>query len=64
MGDYSKLTDDQFDTILSSILDKMTGASILSVRGAYELFAEHFNNEVLEIWDEQQENPCHTPTNS
>jgi len=49
---YAKMTDDDFDRILAQILDEMTGEQLLQVPGAYEAFSEHFNNEVLEKWEE------------
>lgn len=49
---YAKMTDDEFDAILAAILDKMDGASILQIPGVYSEIAEHFNNEVLEKWEQ------------
>ena len=47
--DYSKITQEQFDDTLSAIMDQHTGAALLAITGAYEVFSEHFNNEVLEV---------------
>ena len=54
MTDYSKMTDQEFDNILVSILEKMKASELLSISGIYEILSEHFNNEVLEIWESQQ----------
>lgn len=52
-ADYSKLSDEEFDSILAEILSEMSGAQILAVPGAYEVFREEFNNEVLDRWEKR-----------
>ena len=53
---YAKMTDADFDRILTDIVNSHTGEQLIKgVPGAYEVFSEHFNNEVLEKWEE--ENP-------
>ena len=54
---YAKMTDLDFDRILADIVGRLTGPQILEVPGAYEAFSEHFNNEVLEIWEETHTEP-------
>jgi hypothetical protein len=49
---YAKMTDNDFDRILADIIGRLTGPQILAIPGAYEVFAEHFHNEVLEQWEE------------
>lgn len=48
--DFTECTDEEFDTILSDIMDEEKGSSFLSIPGIYELVAEHFNNEILDRW--------------
>src|SRR5690554_3017668 len=55
MADYTLLTDDEFDNRLAEKLDEMPGCAILTIDGVYEHIKEHFNNEVLEEWE--QDNP-------
>jgi len=55
MADYTLLTDDEFDRILADKVDETPGCSLLSIPGVYELLSEHFNNAVLEKWE--QDNP-------
>ena len=52
---YSKLTNDEFYKILCEIMDENRN-SLLDVPGAYEIFSEYFNNDVLERWEQRQEN--------
>lgn len=54
MSDYSKMKKEEFDTILIDILSKKTTSEILLTQGAYEVFSEEFNNEVLEEWEKRQ----------
>lgn len=37
-----------FDEELEALLDEQGANLLLAVPGAYEIFAEHFNNDVLE----------------
>lgn len=53
MTDYSALTDEDFDEILSEITIE-NAASLLLVPGAYEVFSEHYNNEVLARWESRK----------
>lgn len=45
---FNELTDDEFDTILMAVVDEKPASALISVPGAYEIFAEEYNNEVLE----------------
>lgn len=52
MTDYSKITQEQFNEALGSILSDMNGEQLLSIPGIYEVLSEHFNNDALaEAWD-------------
>ena len=51
---YDEMNDEEFDSILEEVLDEQCGASLLTIPGAYEVFAEHFNNEVLSRWLESR----------
>lgn len=50
MGKYDKMTDEEFDTYLESIVDMLTPAQILAIPGVYEALSEELNNEVLDAW--------------
>jgi len=56
---YGKMTDADFDSILEEILNEHTGSQLLLIPGVYECVSEHFNNEVLDRWE--QENPDKIP---
>ena len=55
MSRYDKMTQADFDRILEDLLDKESGASLLAIPGLFEAVSEHFNNEILETWEEEQE---------
>ena len=57
MTDFSKMTEGEFRNILEDIVEE-EGANILSVPGVYSELAEHFNNEILERWEQEQEEEC------
>jgi len=51
--DYSKMTQDDFDRVLSQIV-KEDAAVLLTVPGVYKAVSEHYNNEVLERWENEE----------
>lgn len=50
---YQFISHDEFTGILAEIV-KEDAAVLLTIPGAYELFAEHYHNEVLNRWEEKQ----------
>ena len=52
MTDYGKMTQEEFDSILAEIVETTPG--IIQIPGVYEILAEHFNNEVLDRWEQSQ----------
>lgn len=58
MSDYSKMTTEDFDHILSRQI-KIDGPEwiVFNVPGVYEIVSEYYNNAVLTEWDETQEAP-------
>ena len=59
MPDYSQMTQEEFDSILEEIVDKMSTAEIIMVSGIYELMAEELNNEVLNTWVNRNESKAY-----
>lgn len=55
MSQYDKMSNEDFQRILEEIVDESPASHLLSVPGVYEVVAEHFNNEVLSRWDDEQE---------
>lgn len=49
-----KITTEQFDEILSNILDEQPACVLLTIPGLYEIVSEHFNNDVLTLWEAEQ----------
>ena len=43
-----RITDEQFDAKLIELLNKMTGAQLLSMPGIYEIVSEELNNAVFD----------------
>uniref|UniRef100_A0A6M3JXJ9 Uncharacterized protein n=1 Tax=viral metagenome TaxID=1070528 RepID=A0A6M3JXJ9_9ZZZZ len=54
MGNYSKMTNEDFDRILAEIMNESPASHLLTVPGVYEAVSEHFNNDVLAKWDEER----------
>lgn len=52
MDTDSKISTDDFARILGDILNE-EGANLISIPGVYEIVSEHFNNEVLERWENE-----------
>ncbi|MDY0282382.1 MAG: hypothetical protein RBR35_17685 [Salinivirgaceae bacterium] len=50
---YAKMSQEEFDSLLNDCI-KDNAANLLSIPGAYEVFSEHFNNEVLDRWTDDQ----------
>ena len=55
MGNYDKMSQTDFDDILTEMLEGMKASDLLSIPGIYEIVSEEFNNEVLDTWDATQE---------
>jgi hypothetical protein len=55
MAVYSGITDKEFDALLVTILEGMTAAELLSLEGVYEIVAEYYNNEILDMWEAKQD---------
>lgn len=51
--DFNKMNQEDFDRILERVvIQNLNG--IMTIPGAYEVFSEHYNNEVLEEWEKEQ----------
>ncbi len=44
------ITQEEFDFILARIVSEL-GVHVLRVPGVYEILAEHFTKQVLEVWE-------------
>lgn len=53
--DYSNMTAEEEFEILAQIMEKEGVRNILMIGGVYEVLSEYFNNEVLDIYAETQE---------
>jgi len=49
------MTHDDFDRILRDIVDQSPASYLLDVEGVYEIASEEYNDEVLERWEEEQD---------
>ncbi len=47
------ISDEQFDNILAKLVAENV-ETLLSIPGIYEVLSEHFNNEVLELFEQEQ----------
>lgn len=55
MKDLSEMTQEDFDNCLFQILETETTNSLLFIPGIYEILAEHFNNEAIDMWEQQSQ---------
>ena len=54
MTDYSKMTQEDYDSILIEILKQKRASQLIVLPGIYEIVSEEFNNEILKIWEQRQ----------
>ena len=54
MGEYDEMTQEDFDRILVSIVGDVPASSLIGIPGIYEILAEHYNDEILDTWKEEQ----------
>lgn len=52
MVDYSTMTDGDFYKYLIRLLEDLRGTDLLQVPGVYDIVSEHYNNDVLYLWAE------------
>jgi len=55
MINYETMTQEDFDNILTGILQAEIASNLLLIPGVYELVAEEYNNDVLDLWAKDQE---------
>ena len=54
MADYSQMTQEEFDNILMEVCE-----GDIHIPGVYESVAEYYNNEVLDIWAERNQDKAY-----
>ena len=54
---HDAITSDDFDRLLTKILSEFIdqGGDLLSIPGVYEVVSEHFNNDVIDSWVDEQD---------
>ena len=52
--EYAEMDTNDFDRILVSIVGDVPASSLIGIPGIYEILSEHYNNEVLDTWEEEQ----------
>ena len=48
---YSKMTQEEYDSILFDIVNGLTIETLMSLPGIYEIVLEELNNDVLTEWE-------------
>jgi len=51
---YDNLTNEQFDNMLQILIIR-DAAQLLTIPGVYEVLSEHYNNEILDLYDKERE---------
>ena len=49
-----EMTQEEFYDILQDLVSACSASTLLSIPGIYEVLCEHFNNEVIERWEDKQ----------
>lgn len=57
MGRYDKMTSDEEHDILADLIHEKGVEHILSIGNVFSELREHFNNDILERWEEKQGPP-------
>ena len=55
MGKYDAMTDEDFDRLLLVAMKDDGMGNVLTIPGVYECVSEHYNNEVLDKWEYEQQ---------
>ena len=52
---YAQLSTERFDEILLELCNDEGAGTLLTIPGVYEIVAEHYNNDVLDRWKDEQD---------
>ncbi len=53
--DLEKMTNDDFDRLLIEVAKEESVESLIRIPGVYEVLRDHFNNDVLARWEQEEE---------
>lgn len=53
--DTLTISQEKFDSRLEEKLDGCSGAVLLSIEGVYEAVSKYFNDEIIEEWEDEQD---------
>lgn len=54
IDDYAKMSSEDYDRILLTMVNATRGDTLLAIPGVYELVSEEYNNAVLAAWSHEQ----------
>ncbi|MDH3604054.1 MAG: hypothetical protein OEU26_30980 [Candidatus Tectomicrobia bacterium] len=49
------IANDDWDRMLGEIIGDLSAATLMQIPGVYEILSEHFNNEIIDQWQQEQE---------
>ena len=52
-GKYAKMTSEQFDDAVRNLAERDGMSVVLDIPGVLECVSEYYNNDALELWEEQ-----------
>jgi hypothetical protein len=52
---YAAMTHEDFDRILADLVNQDGSDVIMSIPGVSQIVSEHYNNDVLKTWEEEQD---------
>ena len=54
MANYSKCTQSEFIKTYEDFIETLSIGEISTVPGVFELLSEYYNNDILDLWSENQ----------
>ena len=51
----NQINQKEFDNILIRLLSELKANQIIDIPGIYEILSEYFNNDILNIWEMDQD---------
>ena len=54
MTNYSKCTQSEFIKTYEDFIETLSIGEISTVPGVFELLSEYYNNDILDLWSENQ----------
>lgn len=54
MSKYDAMTQEEFNDCLERVVYRYSQEQLLYIPGVWEVLSEYFNNDVLDLWEQEQ----------